>query len=146
MLCILVGRIVFIFSHAFQSHAQQSFPKTIENVVESIQKEPEPEAEMVIQKVQNIVDLNQDIVLLEIMYKEQKDEKILISLIEKLAKNYEFDKANSYLAEFFQRPNHQEIDANLHLYLLLHDPTVVSINDAQSIQKIVPIIDEYKVK
>jgi len=36
------------------------------------------------------------------------------------------------------------VKPTLHLYIAIHDPTIVSITDPQSIQKIIPIMDEYK--
>jgi hypothetical protein len=62
-----------------------------------------------------------------------------------LAQNYEFEKANKYLQEVITNPEYdQSIEPTLHLYIVIHDPTIVSITDLQSIKKIIPIMDEYK--
>jgi hypothetical protein len=82
---------------------------------------------------------------LETEYQKNKDLKIAKTLIEKLAQNYEFEKANTYLQELIINPDYdQSIDPVLHLYIAIHDPTIVAITDPQSIQKIIPIMDEYK--
>lgn len=157
-LFLLGCRLTFIFSNAAKSPSlpeTSTIPQMAQEITLSttsrenasgIVNEPIQEpSQQIIGNVQNKVSLTEDIGILELAYQKDKDMKIVKTLIEKLAQNYEFEKANKYLQELIINPDYdQSIAATLHLYIAIHDPTIVSITDAQSIQKIIPIMDEYK--
>jgi len=158
-LFLLGSRLIFIFSNATTStpgilpttteimqekettHASATSPESTNTQIE-IEQEPQQE---IVGKVQDKISLTQDIQILESEYKKNKDVQIAKTLIQTLAQNYEFEKANSYLQELIINPEYDEsIEPTLHLYIAIHDPTLVSITDPQSIQKIIPIMNEYK--
>jgi|GEM_PF-457076 len=154
-LFLLGCRLTFIFANAAKSTSlpeTNTVPQgaqTMTQIEEPTQIEEsaiiDPRPDTLVKNLQNKVNLTEDIGILEVAYQKDKDMKIAKTLIEKLAQNYEFEKANQYLQELITNPDYdQSIDPNLHLYIAIHDPTIVSITDAQSIQRIIPIMDEYK--
>lgn len=105
------------------------------------------EQDLIQNKVKNNADITQDIEILETVYAKNKDINVLKTLIEKLTQNYQFEKANSYLAEMLADPNYKNnIQPTLHLYIILHNPDIVSITEPESIQKLIPIMNEYRTK
>jgi len=158
-LFLLGCRLAFIFSNAVKS---PSLPETIiqpqiEEPVQtpSLRGTKQSASQQISSEIiwidrltsslQNKVDLTQDIGILETEYQKNKNIKVGTTLIEKLAQNYEFEKANQYLQELIINPDYDgDVKPTLHLYIAIHDPTIVSITDPQSIQKIIPIMDEYK--
>lgn len=143
---ILGCRLAFIFSNAFNNNLKitniQVKPQIQETLAQNIPATPENK---IIWNQQNKINMSKDIKILETTYNSNKDMKIGKLLIEKLAQNYEFEKANQYLKELMSNTDYdQSIDATLHLYIAIHDPTIVSITDPQSIQKIIPIMNTYK--
>jgi len=90
----------------------------------------------------NIKTSNEDIDILENLYKKNPNKEILKTLINRLANDYQFDKSNEYI-QIQKEADPKNIDANLHIMVLLnsHD---ISITDPESIQKVIWVIQDYK--
>lgn len=98
----------------------------------------------------NMQDVNerqstlQDIHVLQSIYDQSKDVKVLVSLIQRLATNYQFVDANKYLQLLMKQPGYEKmLDMNVVLYVLLHSDTI-SLQDAAGIDFILPLVTQYR--
>jgi len=86
----------------------------------------------------------QDIRVLESVYEKTSDTKVLVSLIQRLATNYQFADANKYLQLLMKQPGYEKmLDVNVVLYVLLHADTI-SLQDGKSLDTLVPLITQYR--
>ena len=86
----------------------------------------------------------QDIRVLESVYNQNPDQTVLVSLIQRLAANYQFDDANKYLQKLMQQAGYERLlDANVVLYILLHSDTL-SLDSDTSIDTIMPLVIQYR--
>ena len=86
----------------------------------------------------------QDIRVLESIYDKTSDSKVLVSLIQRLATNYQFVDANKYLQLLMKQDGYEKmLDPNVILYVLLHADTV-SLQDVTSLDTLVPLITQYR--
>jgi len=87
----------------------------------------------------------EDIYLLEKLYKKAENKEILYALIEKLAQDYQFDKAKYYADELVNSDNEQQIDPHLYLYILFNS-SELSIVKEKSIESINLVVEEYRIR
>ncbi|MCX6822704.1 MAG: tetratricopeptide repeat protein [candidate division SR1 bacterium] len=86
----------------------------------------------------------QDIRVLESIYEKTSDSKVLVSLIQRLATNYQFVDANKYLQLLMKQPGYEKmLDVNVVLYVLLHADTI-ALQDGKSLDTLVPLITQYR--
>ncbi len=86
----------------------------------------------------------QDIHVLQSIYDQTKDVKVLVSLIQRLATNYQFADANKYLQLLMKQSGYEKmLDVNVILYILLHSDTM-SLQDAAGIDSILPLVTQYR--
>lgn len=86
----------------------------------------------------------QDIHTLETIYQKTTDQKVLVSLIQRLATNYQFADANRYLQLLMKQSGYERmLDVNVILYVLLHSDTI-SLQDAAGIDSILPLVTQYR--
>ena len=86
----------------------------------------------------------QDIRVLESAYDQNPDQTVLVSLIQRLAANYQFADANRYLQKLMQQAGYERmLDANVVLYILLHSDTM-SLDSDTSIDTIMPLVVQYR--
>ena len=86
----------------------------------------------------------QDIRVLESIYGTTSDTKVLVSLIQRLATNYQFADANKYLQLLMKQADYEKmLDVNVVLYVLLHSDTI-SLQDAAGIDSILPLVTQYR--
>jgi len=86
----------------------------------------------------------QDIRVLETIYDNTSDTSVLVSLIQRLATNYQFVDANKYLQLLMKQPGYEKmLDANVILYVLLHSDTI-NLQDAAGIDSILPLVTQYR--
>lgn len=90
---------------------------------------------------QSKVSVSTEIQSLSESYSKTNDQSILPWLVKKLVKNYQFDEAYNYFN--MMSTADQKSDPNLHLYLLLNQYTV-TISSPDSIQSVVPVLEQYK--
>jgi len=86
----------------------------------------------------------QDIRVLESIYHKNADVSVLVSLIQRLATNYQFADANKYLQLLMKQPGYEKmLDVNVVLYVLFHSDTI-SLQDAAGIDSILPLVTQYR--
>ena len=86
----------------------------------------------------------QDIRVLVSAYDKNPDQTVLVSLIQRLAANYQFDDANRYLQKLMQQAGYERLlDANVILYILLHSDTIALDSDT-SIDTIMPLVIQWR--
>lgn len=86
----------------------------------------------------------QDIHVLQSIYDQTKEVKVLVSLIQRLATNYQFADANKYLQLLMKQSGYEKmLDVNVILYVLLHSDTI-SLQDAAGIDSILPLVTQYR--
>lgn len=94
-----------------------------------------------IAKSQSLVE---DIRALEFLYNKNPDTKILTSLIQRLATNYQFADANRYLKLLMKQPGYEKLlDVNVILYVLFHADDI-TVDTSASIQKLLTLIEQYR--
>jgi len=103
-----------------------------------------PDAEVSLPSVAQRESSLQDIRVLKSLYDKTADTKVLVSLIQRLAANYQFADANRYLQLLMQEADYQKrLDPQVVLYVLLHADSL-SLQDANALETIAPLIDRYR--
>lgn len=86
----------------------------------------------------------QDIRVLESIYNKTSDSSVLVSLIQRLATNYQFVDANNYLQLLMKQSGYEKLlDVNVILYVLLHSPTL-SLQDNAGIDQVLTLVTQYR--
>ncbi len=83
--------------------------------------------------------------LLQSLYKKNKDVRVLASLVQWLATNYQFADANMYAQELMKQPSYEKLlDVKILLYVFLHSDAV-SLESSTSIQTVLnPLIEQWR--
>jgi hypothetical protein len=91
-----------------------------------------------------------DITLLESLYQKnslpsgQADPQVLVTLIQRLAGDYQFADANTYLQKLMQLPDYEKLlDPKVIIYILMHDESI-SYENQQSINNLLPVIAQFR--
>lgn len=87
----------------------------------------------------------EDIALLKKLYVNAQSDELLILLIHKLVEDYQFDEAYDYAKKLIKSSDISSLDPHLYLQILINSDTISLMNE-QSIDKIKPILDEYRVR
>ena len=87
----------------------------------------------------------EELSLLKSLYKKNKDTRVLVSLIQGLATNYQFSDANTYAQELMKQPGYEKLlDVKILLYVLLHSDEV-SVESSTSIQAVLtPYVEQWR--
>jgi hypothetical protein len=87
---------------------------------------------------------------LESLYKKnplqggQADSQILVTLIQRLAADYQFADANAYLKKLMQIPSYEKLlDPHTILYILIHNSDI-SYKNPESINELLPLITQFR--
>jgi hypothetical protein len=87
----------------------------------------------------------EELTLLKSLYTKNKDTRVLVSLIQGLATNYQFKDANIYAQELMKQPGYEKmLDVKILLYVFLHSDEV-SVESPTSIQAVLtPYLEQWR--
>jgi len=131
----------------YQDYENDLIQEAVEEIQENLNLSPEEIDGLGIKDVKKEQDksLWEDIFLLEKLYKKTKNPSMLKVLIEKLAQDYQFDKAYEYLGKLIKLEGYETIDPHVYIHVIINS-SAVSVMKESSIEKMRPFIEDLRVK